>query len=71
MTLTKSKEPSVAHCALTSAPSCSTSRLTSRMRDGLFLIVWMPSGVSVESMMYVGTASSSMGSVPLLPNLRG
>ena len=48
---TKSKEPSVAHCALTSAPSCSTSRLTSLMRCGLFLTVWMPSGVSVESMM--------------------
>ena len=51
ITLTKSNEPSVAHCALTSAPSCSTSRLTSRMRCGLFLTVWIPSGVSVESMM--------------------
>src|SRR5215210_5021067 len=52
--LTKSKWPRVAHCALTVAPSCSTSRLTSRMRCGLFLMVWTPSGVSVESMMYVG-----------------
>ena len=50
-TLTKSNWPSVAHWALTVAPSCSTSRLTSRMRDGLFLIVCTPSGVSVESMM--------------------
>src|SRR4051794_34790756 len=55
-TLMKSKWPSVAHCALTLAPSCSTSLLTSRMRAGLFLTVWTPSGVSVESMMYVGTA---------------
>src|SRR4051795_2496053 len=54
--LMKSKCPSVAHCALTVAPSCSTSLLTSRMRAGLFLTVWTPSGVSVESMMYVGTA---------------
>src|SRR3954452_9366805 len=51
---TKSKWPSVAHCALTVAPSCSTSLLTSRMRAGLFLTVWTPSGVRVESMMYVG-----------------
>src|SRR5215213_4349645 len=51
----KSKCPSVAHWALTVAPSCSTSLLTSRMRAGLFLTVWTPSGVSVESMMYVGT----------------
>ena len=50
-TLTKSKRPSVAHCALTVAPSCSISLLTSRMRCGLFLTVWTPSGVSVESMM--------------------
>src|SRR5919107_4916734 len=55
-TLKKSNWPSVAHCALTVAPSCSTSLLTSRMRAGLFLMVWTPSGVSVESMMYVGTA---------------
>src|SRR5689334_12474873 len=54
--LMKSKWPSVAHCALTVAPSCSTSLLTSRIRAGLFLTVWTPSGVSVESMMYVGTA---------------
>src|SRR5688572_5698028 len=53
---TKSKCPSVAHWAFTVAPSCSTSLLTSRMRAGLFLTVWTPSGVSVESMMYVGTA---------------
>src|SRR3954447_6567801 len=51
---TKSKWPSVAHWALTVAPSCSTSLLTSRMRAGLFLIVWTPSGVSVQSMMKVG-----------------
>src|SRR5215207_2520829 len=51
----KSKCPSVADWALTVAPSCSTSLLTSRMRAGLFLAVWTPSGVSVESMMYVGT----------------
>jgi hypothetical protein len=50
-TLTKSKCPSVAHWALTVAPSCSISRLTSRIRFGLFLIVCTPSGVSVESMM--------------------
>ena len=50
-TFTKSKRPSVAHCALTLAPSCSSSRLTSRMRCGLFLIVATPSGVSFESMM--------------------
>src|SRR5687768_15803438 len=53
--LMKSKWPSVAHWAFTDAPSCSTSLLTSRMRAGLFLTVWTPSGVSVESMMYVGT----------------
>ena len=45
----KSKWPSVAHWALTVAPSCSTSLLTSRMRAGLFLTVWTPSGVSVEA----------------------
>src|ERR1700729_3556142 len=55
ITLMKSNCPSVAHCALTVAPSCSTSRFTSRMRAGLFLIVCTPSGVSVVSMMYVGT----------------
>src|SRR5919204_627139 len=54
--LTKSKWPSVAHWAFTVAPSCSISRLTSRMRAGLFLTVWTPSGVSVESMMKVGMA---------------
>src|SRR4051794_14363954 len=70
MMFTKSKWPSVAHCAFTLAPSCSTSRLTSRIRDGLFLTVWMPSGVSVESMMYVGTASSSWVAPPLYRNLR-
>src|SRR3954447_14804853 len=52
--LTKSNRPSTDHCALTVAPSCSTSVLTSRMRWGLFLTVWTPSGVSVESMMNVG-----------------
>src|SRR5688572_23625990 len=51
---TKSKCPSVAHWAFTVAPSCSISLLTSRMRCGLFLTVWTPSGVSVESMMKVG-----------------
>src|SRR3954463_12517648 len=54
MTLMKSKRPSVDHCCLTDAPSCSISLLTSRMRDGLFLTVWTPSGVRVVSMMYVG-----------------
>src|SRR5687767_13490741 len=54
--LMKSKWPRVAHWAFTVAPSCSTSLLTSRIRAGLFLTVWTPSGVSVESMMYVGTA---------------
>src|SRR3954454_19174069 len=54
MTLMKSKRPSVDHCCLTEAPSCSISLLTSRMRDGLFLTVWTPSGVRVVSMMYVG-----------------
>src|SRR4051794_22245960 len=53
---TKSKRPSVDHCALTLAPSCSTSELTSRMRCGLFFTVWTPSGVRVVSMMYVGMA---------------
>src|SRR3954471_20677476 len=61
--LMKSKWPRVAHWALTVAPSCSTSLLTSRMRAGLFLTVWTPSGVSVESMMNVGIAQ-------LLPDLR-
>src|SRR3954451_18228870 len=55
--LTKSNRPSTDHCALTVAPSCSTSALTSRMRCGLFLTVCTPSGVSVESMMYVGMRS--------------
>src|SRR4051794_460005 len=54
MTLMKSKRPRVDHCSLTVAPSCSISLLTSRMRDGLFLTVWTPSGVRVVSMMYVG-----------------
>src|SRR3954471_23286887 len=54
ITLMKSKRPSVDHCSLTVAPSCSISLLTSRMRDGLFLTVWTPSGVRVVSMMYVG-----------------
>src|SRR4051812_11057016 len=64
---TKSKWPSVAHCALTVAPSCSTSLLTSRMRAGLFLTVWTPSGVRVESMMYVGMLRLS----PILPAVCG
>ena len=38
-TLTKSNRPSVDHWALTLAPNCSSSLLTSRMRCGLFLIV--------------------------------
>src|SRR5918999_663636 len=57
---TKSKCPSVAHWALTVAPSCSTSRLTSRIRAGLFLTVCTPSGVRVESMMYVGMRAPPM-----------
>src|SRR3954451_14744439 len=52
--LMKSNWPSVAHCALTLAPSCSTSWLTSRMRCGLFLTVCTPSGVKEDNMMYVG-----------------
>src|SRR3954454_1942917 len=55
-TLTKSYWPIVAHCALTTAPSCSTSLLTSLMRFGLFLTVWTPSDDSCASMMYVGMA---------------
>src|SRR3954447_8265301 len=51
---TKSKRPRVAHCALTVAPSCSTSLFTSRMRVGLFFTVWTPSGVSVLSSTKVG-----------------
>src|SRR5256885_16379074 len=51
---TKSKRPSVAHCPFTVAPSCSISLFTSRMRDGLFLIVWTPSGVRVLSRTNVG-----------------
>src|SRR3954452_24661839 len=53
--LTKSKWPSVAHWALTVAPSCSISLLTSRMRAGLLRTVCTPSGVRVESMIQVGT----------------
>src|SRR3954447_22437440 len=52
--LMKSNWPSVAHCALTLAPSCSTSWLTSRMRCGLFLTVCTPSGVKEDNMMCVG-----------------
>src|SRR5215208_2106319 len=52
--LTKSKRPRTAHCATTFAPSCSTSWFTSRIRDGLFLTVCTPSGVSVLSITYVG-----------------
>src|SRR5205823_13423092 len=64
----KSNCPSVAHCALTVAPSCSISRLTSLMRCGLFLTVCTPSGDKVESMMYVGmTAFRRVGRV--LPHL--
>ena len=47
----KSYSPSSAHWALTVAPSCSTSWLTSLIREGLFLIVATPSGVRVVSMM--------------------
>src|ERR1044072_752710 len=73
---TKSKWPSTAHCALTVAPSCSTSLLTSRMRAGLFLTVCTPSGVRVESMMYVGmprlypilsASCGVLGNVRMLP----
>src|SRR5919197_1067701 len=63
--LTKSKWPSVAHCALTVAPSCSSSRLTSRMRCGLFFTVCTPSGVRVESMMYVGMGASVVDRVAI------
>src|SRR4051812_20361112 len=62
---TKSKWPSVAHWALTLAPSCSISLLTSRMRAGLFLTVWTPSGVSVDSMMKVGMQRFYL--IPVLP----
>src|SRR5947209_8430889 len=58
-TFTKSKRPSAAHCAVTFAPSDSTSRLTSRIRAGLFFTVCTPSGVNVVSMMNVGTALPS------------
>src|SRR4051812_36788202 len=51
---TKSNRPSVAHCALTSAPSDSISLLTSRMRFGLFFTVCTPSGASVVSITNVG-----------------
>src|SRR3954447_1419755 len=51
---TKSNRPSVAHCALTSAPSDSISLFTSRMRFGLFFTVCTPSGDSVVSITYVG-----------------
>src|SRR5687768_17306733 len=67
--LMKSKWPRVAHWALTVAPSCSTSLLTSRMRAGLFLTVWTPSGVRVESMMNVGTAFLPGWLVDLAPVL--
>ena len=50
-TFTKSKRPSVDHCAFTEAPSCSSSLLTSLMRCGLFLTVCTPSGDRVDSMM--------------------
>src|SRR4051794_7761417 len=60
----KSKRPSVAHCEVTFAPSCSTSRLTSRIRAGLFLIVWTPSDVSVVRRMEVGMRASDSGRVP-------
>src|ERR1700679_660671 len=50
----KSTWPSVAHCALTLAPSCSTSLFTSMIRCGLFLTVCTPSGVRVVSIRYVG-----------------
>src|SRR5437899_137990 len=53
-TLTKSYWPRVAHCAVTVAPSCSTSLLTSRIRLGLFFSVATPSEVNVVSRMYVG-----------------
>src|SRR3712207_8607835 len=48
--------PSVAHCALTDAPSCSISLLTSWIRDGLFLTVCTPSGVRVLSITNIGMA---------------
>src|SRR5215213_3960332 len=54
-TLTKSKWPSVAHRAFTVAPSCSISLLPARMRAGVLRTVCTPSGVSVESMIQVGT----------------
>src|ERR1044072_674736 len=57
----KSKRPSVAHCETTFAPSCSTSRLTSRIRAGLFLIVWTPSEVRAGSRVEVGMGASSAG----------
>src|SRR6185436_18520675 len=65
-TLTKSKRPRTAHCAFTVAPSCSISLLTSRMRCGFVLIVCVPSGVSLESMMYVGMALPSLRSAAVL-----
>ena len=56
MMFTKSKRPSTAHWALTVAPSCSISLLTSRMRCGLFLSVWTPYGVRVLNITKVGIA---------------
>src|SRR3954470_16813567 len=69
----KSNWPSVAHWALTLAPSCSTSRLTSRIRCGLFLTVWTPSGVSVVRRMKVGmgaVVSDRVGPRPARPDRR-
>src|SRR4051794_5914904 len=59
----KSNRPSVAHCAVTLAPICSSSRLTSLMRFGLFFTVWTPSAVRVVSMMNVGIGLLSDGYV--------
>src|ERR1035441_9046048 len=67
MTEMKSTCPSVAHCALTVAPSCSTSLLTSVMRCGLFFTVCTPSGVRVESMMYVGMVAPPSDFADVLP----
>ena len=49
--LTKSKWPSVAHCALTVGAELLDLLVDLADAGGLFLTVWTPSGVSVESMM--------------------
>src|SRR5919199_4309709 len=58
---TKSNRPSVAHWALTLAPSDSISLLTSLIRFGLFFTVCTPSGESWVSITNVGIDLLSRG----------